>query len=674
MKRTTTTEGTAQLSTILLIDDDVFARNMFARALSDRGHTVLEAESIRASRALLSTELVDAIIVDAQLSGGEALRAAHQHACSRETILVSLSSVFRDGKDLEVSPDLELEKPISPEELVLRLDTLLGLPTGLDIKSDTLEELSRANEEFAREVEHGLLDLETTINRTREEHADIGAAVDRCLELERRTRKHGLLRVSQATGRMAQALRRIDQRRGELNRQLWAELNDALDDAYLSSRRHLMKYRVDLPAWSSSATHQASVLFYGPKSDQFEQLEEYSERHLITIERVDDLDALHKALSQGRHDGLFVDVGTEALPGETFETLRRLRDRGRLNLPLGVIGPGEKARIRVEAARAGATRFLDYPIEMGDFNEAVRVMAALRSFDSPRIAVVEQDPDFAAHLLAILAESGFDVQHIESAPAVLDLIGAFSPHAMVVNARTSRISGIDLTRTLRAIPRWTDLPILLVTDRDQSRLRVDAVRAGVDDVLVKPIDEEELIASLYARTRRSQIIQDRADRDGLTGLLTRRAFLERVSVRLSEARRSKRPIAIAILDLDRFKRVNDEFGHMAGDRVLSSLGRLLRNSLRVEDLRCRWGGEEIIIALVDESADAAQSVLERILENFRQLDFEGEDGALFNCTFSAGISQFGPDGEQFEELLKVADERLFDAKVAGRNRVVRSSD
>ncbi len=659
------------MATILIIDDDVFARGIFARALSDRGHTVLEAESVDASKAILQTELVDVIIVDAQSAEGRALDASKAHAQSHGTALLSLSSVFRETGSNHGGQHLDLEKPISPEELVARVHDVLDLPDHLDTHGRGLDELSEADEHFARGIERRLLELETAIHDARDGERPLDEVLESCLEIESQTREHNMARVSQATGRIAQALKRIDKRRGELNRQLWAELNDALDDAYLSSRVHLMQHRIEIPARRSAISQQASVLYYGGKTTDFERLEDYGDRHLISIERVDELEALHEALAAAQHDGLFVDVGDSALPGETFEMLRRLRDRGRLQLPLAVIGPGERARVRVEAAQAGATRFLDHPVEMSDFSEAVRVMAALRSFDSPRVALVEQDPEFATRLLSVLAEAGFDVQHIDSAPAVLDLIGAFSPHAMILNARTTRISGVDLTRTLRAIPRWTDLPILLVSDRDQPRLRLEAIRAGVDDILIRPIDEKELVASIESRTTRSKLIQDRADRDSLTGLLTRRAFLERVSVRLSEARRNQRPISIAILDLDKFKRVNDQHGHMAGDRVLSALGRLLRNRLRVEDLRCRWGGEEIAIALVDESSEAAYGALDRLLEEFREIDFEADDGSPFHCTFSAGISELGVDGSEFEELLQHADERLFEAKVAGRNRIHR---
>ena len=158
----------------------------------------------------------------------------------------------------------------------------------------------------------------------------------------------------------------------------------------------------------------------------------------------------------------------------------------------------------------------------------------------------------------------------------------------------------------------------------------------------------------------------------LTGLLTRRPFLQRVNARLSEVRRADRQLAIALLDLDNFKEIIDQFGHVVGDRVLGALGRLLSSRFRLEDLRCRWGGEEFMVALVDEDAATASSVLQRTLDEFSQIVFAAGNGdqTKFSVTFSAGIASYPSDGDDFRSLLKVADDRLYIAKENGRNQIV----
>ncbi len=116
--------------------------------------------------------------------------------------------------------------------------------------------------------------------------------------------------------------------------------------------------------------------------------------------------------------------------------------------------------------------------------------------------------------------------------------------------------------------------------------------------------------------------------------------------------------------------MNDRYGHATGDRVLVALGELLASRFRLEDLRCRWGGEEFVLAFPGERAATIVAVLERVLEEMQAMELTADDGAAFRVAFSAGVASIPEDGETTEALLKVADERLYAAKKAGRGRVV----
>src|SRR5690606_21422701 len=107
-----------------------------------------------------------------------------------------------------------------------------------------------------------------------------------------------------------------------------------------------------------------------------------------------------------------------------------------------------------------------------------------------------------------------------------------------------------------------------------------------------------------------------------------------------------------------------------GDRVLATLGRLLANRFRIEDLRARWGGEEFAVVLVNEDAHTARLALQRVADEFARIPFKSEEDQTFHVTFSAGISHFPADGLEPEELLYAADQRLLDAKQTGRNRIL----
>jgi diguanylate cyclase (GGDEF)-like protein len=180
---------------------------------------------------------------------------------------------------------------------------------------------------------------------------------------------------------------------------------------------------------------------------------------------------------------------------------------------------------------------------------------------------------------------------------------------------------------------------------------------------------EELRARVQSRLERARLQRERAERDALTGLLLRRPFLESLRARLAEAQRVEKSLALGFLDVDRFKKVNDTHGHLAGDRVLMQMGRLLSARFRKEDLRCRWGGEEFVVALMGATARGARDILARTAAELAQVDFEGDKGERFRVTFSAGLAVMPQDGTDVETLLRLADERLYRAKAQGGNRI-----
>ncbi|MCP3063567.1 GGDEF domain-containing protein [Myxococcus sp. K38C18041901] len=151
--------------------------------------------------------------------------------------------------------------------------------------------------------------------------------------------------------------------------------------------------------------------------------------------------------------------------------------------------------------------------------------------------------------------------------------------------------------------------------------------------------------------------------------MLRRPFIEGLRSRLSEAQRQQRPLSLCFLDVDHFKRVNDKYGHLAGDRVLTRLGRLLGARFRREDVRGRWGGEEFVVGLLGETAASAKAILSRTMAEVAEMTFDGDGGESFRVTMSAGIAESPGDGATLEALLRVADARLHRAKTNGRNRI-----
>jgi two-component system cell cycle response regulator len=174
----------------------------------------------------------------------------------------------------------------------------------------------------------------------------------------------------------------------------------------------------------------------------------------------------------------------------------------------------------------------------------------------------------------------------------------------------------------------------------------------------------------FAVVTRTQELVRLSTRDPLTGLFNRGYFHESVAVEVSRAERNKQPLTIAMIDVDHFKSFNDTHGHAAGDLVLQTIAGALRRSFRKSDIVSRYGGEEFVIAMPDTDTAAAGGKLEGLRRSIEETLVQTRAGKTVNVTISAGLAGFPTDGTKEEELLAIADARLFQAKRGGRNRIV----
>ncbi len=184
---------------------------------------------------------------------------------------------------------------------------------------------------------------------------------------------------------------------------------------------------------------------------------------------------------------------------------------------------------------------------------------------------------------------------------------------------------------------------------------------------------EHLNDQLNERMREVQELQSRlaseAVRDPLTDLYNRRYLDMMLPGLLAAATRREAPMAVALVDLDHFKRINDQHGHPVGDLVLAAIGRMLGDSLRPSDLSCRYGGEEFCIVLPDTDPAGAKRALDTLAAKLRELAIDCGEARLDGFTFSAGIAVFPRDGRTFRDLVSAADRALYAAKNSGRNRI-----
>jgi diguanylate cyclase (GGDEF)-like protein len=342
---------------------------------------------------------------------------------------------------------------------------------------------------------------------------------------------------------------------------------------------------------------------------------------------------------------------------------------GQASVPLAFLSEDDTVPSRVAAAYAGASLFLTKPLVPEAFVAALRRFTSLKRAEDPRVLVVDDDPSFTQHIALILAREGMKVTELADPLRTLEALHEVHPDLVLLDVVMPTLSGFDVCKMIRSAPEWEELPVLFLTVKLSAADRLACFEAGGDDYLSKPILTAELLARIRVRLDRVRLHRDRVNKDALTGLLARQAFAEAVEKRLAENRRIVKPLALCLLDLDHFKQINDTHGHLAGDRVLKGLGKLLDSRFRTEDVRGRWGGEEFVVAFNGEGAEAARDMLGRVLGELRQMGFENDRGDSFSASFSAGISLFPDDGYSLEDLIRAADRRMYRAKENGRSRI-----
>jgi diguanylate cyclase (GGDEF)-like protein len=373
-------------------------------------------------------------------------------------------------------------------------------------------------------------------------------------------------------------------------------------------------------------------------------------------------------LSRRPPDALIVDTRLpEGSGSEVVEHARSL-PAGESMAILMVGGPSPFVN-RVDAIHCGADAYFDKPVRVEELMRRLEHLLERGRTEPPRVLSVEDDPDQAAFIRAVLESAGYRVRICADAKNLEAELSAFRPDLVLLDIQLPGADGYSLARYIRQQEAHAALPILFLTTQSQIESQIESMRSGGDEHLVKPVSPGLLLSAAAARIERARFLRNLLERDGLTRLLTHTAFLERARAVISEkARHPGTPVAMVILDLDAFKSLNDRYGHPVGDKVLCSLAGLLRRRIRQSDHLGRLGGDEFAAVIENIGENQAVRLLERMREEFSALDQVATDGSRFHATFSAGIAVLEPnmDAGLWRER---ADAALYAAKSRGRNRV-----
>ncbi|MBP3951113.1 response regulator [Bacillus suaedae] len=286
----------------------------------------------------------------------------------------------------------------------------------------------------------------------------------------------------------------------------------------------------------------------------------------------------------------------------------------------------------------------------------------------PLILLIDDDHYFVDFMKRLLEGKGYVVLAALSGEKGLQIYMNQRPDCIILDLVMPDVVSFRLLDQLMEKASKEFIPVMMITGEADDKIELEAYRKGVSDYFKKPLVKESFLVRLENRLKLRKMVQNSVMIDELTGAFSRR-FLEIESNRLIEAyHRYNEPFALALLDLDHFKQVNDQYGHNIGDKVLVKFVEFLNESKRKLDLVFRLGGEEFLVIFPHTTKEQAMNFLKRFLVDFHEVPFKVNEG-MFHLSFSGGLTEMKEAATSIQSLIEEADQALYEAKGNGRNQI-----
>ncbi|MFV9929894.1 MAG: PleD family two-component system response regulator [Rickettsia endosymbiont of Haemaphysalis japonica] len=409
-------------------------------------------------------------------------------------------------------------------------------------------------------------------------------------------------------------------------------------------------------------------------------------------------------LKKGKIDIILLDVMMPAMDG--FEVCKTIKtDPETTHIPVVMVTALSDIDDRVKGLEAGADEFLTKPINDTALFVRLKSLSRMKSlidelklrnstnallgvtniemhdtFADKKILLINDDVVQAKNIKQMLLKLTQKVKVISNSDE-LDIINEYTPDLVIISSTLENDDPLRISVILRGKAEISGVVIILQIDEDGIPLVVKGIELGINDYFVYPIEASELLARIRTQLRRKQY-QDNlrndleqsvnlAAKDDLTGLFNRRYFDIHLKQMIEKANQESIKLYLLMCDIDNFKHVNDTYGHQAGDKVLTIVSRILKNTLRVTDLIARFGGEEFTILLTDIDISQAIETAERVRVKIEYMDFHIENQIEpLKTTISIGVTKYKKE-ESIESFIARADKAMYEAKTTGKNKVVK---
>lgn len=396
------------------------------------------------------------------------------------------------------------------------------------------------------------------------------------------------------------------------------------------------------------------------------------EHFAYEVVRINELKQLSVAIATRRPDVVVIELGFPGGKMAGAEEVSRIKKMCRLKFPTIFISNTSSFESRLLAVRAGGDGYFTKPVDIVALTDRIDAIIGREEPKGYRVLVIDDDAVTSEYYGTVLRSAGMSVKLLNDPSQLLKVMTDFRPELLLMDVYMPSCNGIELAKIIRQDNSYLDVPIVFLSSEADLGKQLEAIQSGADDFLTKPIEPDFLVSALSSRAERYRSLRALIMRDGLTGLYNHTAIKEELAAEMSIAGRNGSPLALAMIDLDSFKKVNDTYGHPVGDQVLRTLARLLRQRLRRSDIVGRYGGEEFVVIFPGTSAAVARKVLDQVRVAFNKIQQQSDQGD-FSVSFSAGVADLELSADAYD-LFEAADEALYRAKQGGRNCIAVAAD
>lgn len=424
---------------------------------------------------------------------------------------------------------------------------------------------------------------------------------------------------------------------------------------------------------SNNINELISVFFMNDPNIELKPLETYLEEFNYTVntfQSIEDIISIinnlkeNFALKTGHN--LFVIINTTFINNETVKVIEYAKLRFEDQIHFIYYSDNNNLLSHLQGIRNHGEAFLSSPLEASQIAEIITKQCT-KNESSYRVLFIDDDESIGTYYRNVFKKAGITCQHISSINNLLNLVKEFKPDLMLIDYYMPDCSGVELAKMLRQRINMEFIPIVYLSSETDPQIYLKSISNGVDDFLGKSTKSNFIVNNLKSRIKRARTLRSVMMQDSLTQLYNHAMLEEHLDLEIYRAFRNSSEFCYVMIDIDNFKSINDQHGHIIGDKVIKTLSVFLKQNLRQTDIIGRYGGEEFGIILPATKIESALLIINKLREKFSEtLHFS--ESSTFLVTFSAGISSF-PEKINRLEMIEDADKYLYQSKKAGRNLV-----